>query len=368
MDNSTVDISSLDSFLAISDKYNENTEFISAKTPPFSIHGVYYDKEAGMFVRMPGEVGERVSTGVFKLSRQTSGGRLRFRTDSPFVALRCIAPVFKPMAHLSILGMFGFSMYVDGRAFGRVMPTPAAVFTPEAEGIVFGGSCNLPKFAGGGMHDIDIYFPLYGGVKVLDVGLLAKSKIEAPRPYKYKKPIVFYGSSVTQGACASRPGNDFVAHLSRMLDSEVLNLGFSGNGNAEAPILEYLASLDAGAFVFDYNYYASKVDRVLPPHFSIYEILRKSHPNTPIVMIDKPASDYDPEGYAYRKAQIDNTYDKAVALGDRLVAKVDAYDLFGEGDRDACLVDNNHPSDLGFYRMAKALEPVLRDLLDKANN
>ena len=261
--------------------------------------------------------------------------------------------------------MFGFSIYVDGRAFGRIMPTPDAVITPTSEGIVFGGSCNLPSFAGGGIHDIEICFPLYGGVKVLDIGLKDGSSVDVPKPYKYKKPIVFYGSSVTQGACASRPGNDFVNTLSRLLNAEVLNLGFSGNGNAEAPMIEYLSELDASAFVFDYNYYASKPDRVLPPHLSIYEALREKNPDTPIIMIDKPASDYDPVGYEKRSKFIKSTYETALSRGDELVAMIDAYDLFGDENRDGCLVDNNHPNDLGFYRMAKALEPVLRNLLEK---
>ena len=360
-----MDIASIDSFLAINDKYNENTRFFSAKEAPFSVHGVYFDEKDGQYVRMPGEVSEKVSHGVFKLSKQTSGGRLRFRTDSPFIALRCIAPVFRPMSHMSILGMFGFSLYVDGRSFGRVMPTPDAVITPASEGIVFGGSCNIPAFAGEGMHDIEIFFPLYGGVKVLDVGLKEGAQTEEAVPYKYKKPIVFYGSSVTQGACASRPGCDFVNTLSRLLDADVLNLGFSGNGNAEAPMIEYLSGLDAAAFVFDYNYYASKPDRVLPPHLSIYEALREKNPNTPIIMIDKPGSDYDPIGYEKRSEFIKNTYETALSRGDTLVAMVDAYDLFGDENRDGCLVDNNHPNDFGFYKMAKNLEPVLKNLLEK---
>ena len=206
--------------------------------------------------------------------------------------------------------------------------------------------------------------PLYGGVYDLYVGIKDGTEIAAAREYKYKKPLVIYGSSITQGACASRPGNDFAMRLSRMLDADVLNLGFSGNGNAEATMLEYLASIDASAYIFDYNYYVECSDRVLPPHYDIYKALRDSDPKVPILMIDKPSVIFAGENYKIRSQMIRDTYERAISEGDGRVAMMDATELFGEEDADSCVVDTDHPNDLGFFRMANAIYPYLKGMLD----
>ena len=212
---------------------------------------------------------------------------------------------------------------------------------------------------------MEIYMPLYGGVCELYVGVSEGACVEKAREYKYKKPIVIYGSSITQGACASRPGNDFAMRLSRMLDAEVLNLGFSGNGNAEPAMLEYLASLDASAYIFDYNYYSDRPDRILPEHYEIYKTLRNSDPTVPILMMDKPSVIFAGKDYDIRRTMIRATYDRAVSEGDGHVAVIDAKELFGECEADACVVDTDHPNDLGFYRMADAIYPYLAALLTK---
>ncbi len=329
---------------------------------PFSIHGVLYDEREGMFLRLPTDVSLKVSEEVCILSRMTSGGRVRFRTNSSYIAIFCRAPAFSAMPHMPITGSHGFSVYCNGKYMGKVVPSVKEVTSPHQEGILFGGVVKVHSDA---ISDIEVYMPLYGGVCELQIGIGQEAVIEGAREYTHKAPIVIYGSSVAQGACASRPGNDFAMRLSRLLDADVLNLGFSGNGNAEPAMLEYLASLDASVFVFDYNYYSYHPDRILPPHFEIYKTLREAQPSTPILMIDKPAYMFAREDYQTRSEIIRATYERARALGDMLVDRMDAKELFGEEEADACLVDNNHPNDLGFYRMADALCRKLRVLLEK---
>ena len=328
---------------------------------PFSVHGVFYDEELGMFLRMPKEVSVKVSLQVRGLSERTSGGRVRFKTDSPYVAIHCTAPAFAPMPHMSLTGSHGFSVYADGVFAGKVTPSVDEATVKERKKITFSG---IVRLKGADVHEIEIYMPLYGGVCELSVGLKEGAALESPREYKYKKPIVIYGSSITQGACASRPGNDFAMHLSRMLDADVINLGFSGNGNAEPEMLKYLASLDASAYVFDYNYYSDRLDRILPEHYDIYRILRESDQKVPILMMDKPSVIFAGKDYRVRSEIIRATYERAGALGDRLVAMMDAKELFGEVDADACVVDTDHPNDLGFYRMAQSMYPYLKGLLE----
>ena len=355
-----MEISRIDARLASSSLKVTDAQWRSVLEPPFSLCGVSYDSEMGLFLRMPKEVAREVSPQVFGLNQRTAGGRVRFKTDSPYVALYCVAPAFEPMPHMPITASHGFSVYSGGLFAGKVTPTVAEVTRRDTDRISFAGVVRL----GEGVKEIEIYLPLYGGVCELLIGVREGSDLCAPREYKYKKPIVVYGSSITQGACASRPGNDYVMRLSRMLDAEVLNLGFSGNGNAEPAMLEYLASLDASAYVFDYNYYSDRPDRILPGHYEIYATLRRAHPDVPILMVDKPSVLFAGGDYEIRTGMIRDTYERAKAEGDGLVAMMDAKELFGDCDADSCVVDTDHPNDLGFYRMAESMYPYLKRLLE----
>ena len=355
-------INKIDPKLSAAAHVGEDVEWHSPLDAPFSVHGVVYDKEEGEYLRLPTGVAKAVSPHVEVLSRMTSGGRVRFKTDSPYVAIYCRAPKCGAMPHMPVTGSHGFSVYRDGKFAGKVTPTVDEVVNPHEEGIIFDGVVKLGSAA---ESEIEIYMPLYGGVCELLVGVKGGSKILPAREYTYKKPVVIYGSSITQGGCASRPGNDYAMRLSRLLDAEVLNLGFSGNGNAEPAMLEYLKSLDASAFIFDYNYYADRPERVLPPHFDVYKTLRDANPDTPILMIDKPGYMFDVIEYPIRSAMIRDTYERAVALGDGLVDMMDAKEFFGDESPEDCLVDTGHPNDLGFYRMAKSIYPKLKSLLEK---
>ena len=358
------DIATLDPRLANCELKETDIAWRSALAEPLSLHGVYYDEQEGLYLRMPPKIAAAASPSVRALSRMTSCGRVRFRTDSPYLALRCLAPAFGPMPHMPLTGSHGFAFYVDGIYAGKVTPSCAAVAAPVEGRIPFAGSVRLRGERR--MRDVELWFPLYGGVATLDIGVQEGASVLPPRPYTIPKPIVSYGSSITQGACASRVGNDALAHVSRKLDAEVFNLGFSGNGNAEPAMLDYLASLDPSAYIFDYNYYPDVPDRVLPPHYEIYRRLRDAHPDVPIVMIDKPGGpDFNPRTYEIRRDMIRATYERAVSEGDTRVAMIDAYDFFGDEDRDACLVDTDHPSDVGFLRMANVLVSVLRPMLAK---
>ena len=356
-----MDIAAIDPRLGACEVKEKDVVWYKADTEGFSLHGIFFDKENGHYRRMPKAVAEKVSEGVTGLSRCTSGGRLRFRTDSPYVAIRAIIPANNPMAHMPLSGSHGFSVYAAGRCVGKVTPTVKDVTTPGDNRPTFAGSCSC--YTPAGMHDVEIYFPLYCGVFRVEIGLKEGAVIEPATPYAIEKPIVVYGSSIIQGACATRPGNDVVSYLSRMFNADIINLGFSGCGNSEAAMIDYLCSLEASAIIFDHNYYVDRTDRVIPEHYSVYRRLRDAHPDIPIIMVDKPGCDYDQRGYKARREMMMTTYEKAVAEGDKKAAVIDAYDFFGDDYRDSCLVDLCHPTDLGFLRMAQVIEKVLKPLL-----
>ena len=353
-------------FVAPSDK-----EWFSVRQAPFSLHGVFYSEEESTFRRLPKEVADATSQGVALLSKHTAGGRVRFETDSPYVAIHAAAPIEAPLTHMTVVGKCGFTVFSNNTFSETVMPSYAQLIAadPDLGGsgtIVFDG-IKHPYFAKDGAYQAEIYFPLYSPVNDLYIGLKKGSLLREPKEYKHKKPIVFYGSSITQGGCASKPGDDYINRLSRMLDTDYLNLGFAGNAKAEEVMANYIAEQDASVFVLDYDHNAPSAEYLRDTHFALYETIRKANPLTPIVMMTLPAINTYQERPVFkpRREEILNSFERAQALGDKNVYFIDCYGCFGELVRGECgTVDNCHPDSLGFLRMAEALRPTLDKLLN----
>lgn len=359
-----LDISQIDTNFKLTTIKEQNVEWHEVTEKEFSLHGVVFDELTHEFIRMPVDAAKAVSGNVRWLSRMTAGGRLRFATDSPYIAVQCVAPCIGPMNHMPLTGSHGLALFVDG--VYRSMYTPDyGVITRAIEGksdvFAFDG---LRETNVSGMQDCMLCFPLYGGVSSLRIGIKKGSSLGLAKEYTYNEPLCFYGSSITQGGCASYPGSDYVGLLSQWLDFDYINLGFSGNGKAEPNMCEYLANLHSSVYVLDYDYNAPNAEYLRNTHYPLYERVRKSNPNAPIVFMSKPDFDYDPES-AERRDIILKTYEKAKAQGDNLVWFIDGEKMYGDFEKNACTVDTCHPTNLGFYRMAKYIAPVLKEILEK---
>ncbi|MBE7042561.1 MAG: hypothetical protein E7399_03595 [Ruminococcaceae bacterium] len=360
-----MDLTKVDSNFASVGTNGAPMDWYSSHDSRFSVHGVYYDELDGLYRRLPEEVAKAANPDILGLVKMTAGGRLRFVTDSKSMAIKAVIPGFKPMPHMSITGSHGFSVYTDGVFRNRFSPVfqdfkEISGSNAFGESICFEEKKTIEGPAGN--HLVELYFPLYGGVRELWIGLEPGSVVESAPSYQHQKPMLFYGSSITQGGCVSRPGNDFLSILARKLDVDYINLGFSGSGNGEDAMIEYITSIDASLYAFDYNMYPNKKERVLPPHYSVYERIRNKHPHAGIFMYDKPGCDYEP--YPERETLIYESYQKALASGDKRVYYLSARELFGEGDRDCCMNDVSHPNDLGALRMANAMYSVLKNAFD----
>ena len=372
-----MNIADIDKNLAYTVITEKDIKWLNARETPFSLHGVSYSEEERCYRRMNKEIANAkgLGEGVPYLSLCTAGGRLRFKTDSPYLALKCVMPNADILEHMTMVGSFGFSVYADGVYQGKYAPIWKNILNPlegevakegwwsktERGKVAYDG---IRYFSQTGLHDIELYFPLYGGVIELYIGVKDGSKILPPNDYTYTKPVVFYGSSITQGGCASRSSNDYVSTVCRWLDTDYLNLGFSGSAKGERVMVEYLATLAPSVYVIDYDHNAPTVEYLRATHLPLYETLRASHPDTPIVFMTKPDCDYDADAPARREV-IYKTYQTAIERGDSNVAFIDGKELFGKENRDACTVDCCHPNDLGFYRMAKTVYPVLKKYLEK---
>jgi hypothetical protein len=331
-------------------------EFHSPLEAPFEISGLPWLKENNCkFCRLPEQILPDCSEGVQELAWHTSGAAIRFKTDSAFIAVAAELRNADIMPHMPVTGKSGFDLYLGesrNKKFSKnIYPElhETSMAKPIAE--------KLP----GKMTECTIYLPLYNGVNEMRIGLCPGANIEAPSRYSIEKPILFYGSSITQGGCASRPGNSYTNIVSRSLDANSINLGFSGNAKGETLMAETIASLELSMFVMDYDHNAPTKEHLAETHEKFFRIFREQCPHTPVLMVSK--CNCDLKSYDERCAIIMKTWKNAIDEGDENVYFLDGKRLFGNFNRDSCTVDGAHPNDLGFMRMAEAFIATIEDIL-----
>lgn len=335
--------------------------WFDVKEAPFALYGLTYEADMGRYTRIPQHIAEGISTGVSGgLNKCTAGGRVRFRTDSSYIAIRAVMDNGTTMCHMPLTGQSGFDIYCvldDGKdTYYRTFVPPRGV----SEGYSSGHRTD------GVYRDYTINFPLYDRVKELYVALKRTAHISAPTPYLHEKPVVYYGSSITQGGCASRPGNAYQAIISRHLSVDHVNLGFSGSAKGEVAMAEYIATLDMSVFVMDYDHNAPSIEHLENTYYPFYRTVRERHPNLPIIFVSAPDILRDPTGcgrYTQSRDLICAYFERAKREGDKNVYFIDGAELFGGEEWDACTVDGTHPNDLGFYRMAVRIGKEIEQLL-----
>lgn len=341
--------------------------YFNAVLPPFTLEGIPWgNPREGRFFRLPDDMKapEEVNDGALWNARnQTAGGVVRFRTDATFISVRAKLHCPGDMNHMPRAGSAGFDLYAGSPSVSHHVGTaqPGRDET-DLERVLI----DFPYWKGE-MRDYILNLPLYGGVETVEIGIPPEAMVESATPHR-NGPVLFYGSSITQGGCASRPGNSYAAMLSRALDFEQINLGFSGCGRGEAKVAEAIASLDLAAFVMDYDYNAPDAEHLKNTHEPFYRIIRAHRPHLPIVMLSKcsiwPDRRYETD--SVRREIIRETYAKGIKEGDKHLYFIDGETLFGTHDREACCVDCCHPNDLGFYRMFETVLPVLARALREA--
>ncbi len=338
--------------VSVETKYAEkNLCYYDVSKLPFGLHGVY--KEDGLYRRLPYSVAEATSPAVAGLSKKTSGGRFRFTVSKTTqFAIKVEGPGEGCWDISPITGTHAFDCYSNTNFAGTSRPGTAKTAQEHMFWATEGKT-------------ITLNFPLTGMVSDLYIGVDEGVEILPAPDYSLKTPILFYGSSITQGMCASRPGMIYQNHLCRWLDFDYINLGFSGAAKAEPAISAYVASLNPSIFVYDYDHNAPDIDHLRATHEKMFLEFRAAHPDTPVLMMSRPNRTAPGQGLYERMKVVEKTYLNARERGDENVWFIPGNDLLMPELEGNYNVDSCHPNDFGFYSMASAIKPVLAEMIAK---
>ena len=326
--------------------------------PAFELDGLpWYSENAPDLFRFPKRIQDHIPKGLWGLAQQTSGVRIRFRSNCTTLGIRLLYPGLSGMRNMHVFGQSGVDLYADGRYIG----TATHQDEEEVEHIFFND-------ATAEWREFTLYLPLYNGVQVQSIGSNPEAEFKNPRPYARSKPVVFYGTSITQGGCASRAGMSYEAILSRTLNIDFVNLGFSGSGKGEPVVAQTIAELDPACFVLDFMANNKTVESIEQVYAPFVRTLREKHPTTPIVCITliSVCGESPLRGARERiegmRDVIRGVVAERIAAGDENLILVEGESLLGPDLVDGH-VDGTHPNDLGFQIMADRLAPTLAQIL-----
>jgi lysophospholipase L1-like esterase len=346
--------------VAKSDPSTGNAEITWHDAGELTVEGQGWTDTKARYDRLPARAEGVVRSAVWNLSRHSAGICVKFTSNATTFHLRwkLTSPRLE-MPHMPASGVSGLDLYVRHEGKWRWLANrPATAQDTTSHPIA-----NLPE----GERDYLLYLPLYNGVELVEIGVPDHASLSpTAASEKAKAPIVFYGTSITHGASASRPGMVHTAILGRWLDVPVINLGFSGNGRMEPEVARFMAELDASIFVIDClpNINASDVTARTS---QVVQILREKHPRTPIVLVED-RSYADSFLIASKRSRNETSraalraeMEKLTAAGDLNLHYIEGASLLG--DDGEATVDSSHPTDLGFMRQAAAFQDVLAPLL-----
>jgi hypothetical protein len=331
------------------------------------IEGQGWRETKSPYDRLPARAEDKVRAPVWRLSRNSAGIHVRFVTDAASIHARwALTSTNLAMTHMAATGVSGLDLYVKTeKGDWRWL----AVGRPDNQTNVASLITNLPP----GRREYLLYLPLYNGTSFVEIGVPEGASLTKAGPWGpgTRKPVLFYGTSILHGACASRPGMVHSAILGRRFQFPHINLGFSGNGKMEPELADLLAELDPSVYVLDClpNMVAVDVTERVEP---FVKKLRAAHPRTPIVLVEDRT--YADSFLVMSKRQRNETsraalravYARLEKSGVKNLYYVKGADLLGDDGEGT--VDSSHPNDLGFMRQADALAKVLGPQLKKALN
>jgi len=329
----------------------------------WGVEGKGWSDTARYFDRLPARAEGKVRAPVWSLSRHSAGMLVRFETDAPAIHTRydLLSPNLA-LPHMPATGVSGLDLYArDEKGRDRWL----AITRPATQRVSGPLISNIDPLPGSVPRLYTLYLPLYNGVEKLEIGVPSGKSFRGIAPRK-DRPILFYGTSIMHGACASRTGMSISAIVGRRLNRPVINLGFSGNGQMEPEVGLLLAELDPAVYAIDClpNMTADMVAARTEP---LIRQLRAARPDTPILLVEDRTTTNSPflrssrERHESSRAAFRTVYERLKQDGVKGLAYLEGPQLLGDDGEGA--TDGSHPNDLGMVRYADAYEKPLRRLL-----
>ena len=344
---------------------DEQYNYYEIKNKPFRIEGLgWFDQEKEYF-RLPKNSQSQVSEAGYWLASHPAGAQLHFQSNSKTIVIKVKLAARANMTHMTGVGQAGFDLYyrnLKEKKYHFFTSTKYPYGEVEYSTILYQSDKEEIK-------DFLIHFPLYMGVKEIHIGLEKDAILLPATPRKNQKKVVIYGTSITQGGCATRPGMAYTNILSRQLDIEFINLGFSGSGLGELVMAELITKIDdVSLIILDYDANGGCTGDLEKNMKNFISILRKKFKDIPILVLSKPPF----TNYVFLNEEIElrkrlvtfqkNLVQERNQNQDLQIYFLDGNTLYGK-DWEECTVDGIHPTDLGFYKMSKTLLPILKQLL-----
>ena len=333
---------------------------------PIKVYGVPNFEKTGRLERLPQELRVKLldrqrlyggNMDIEHLGRRTAGARAAFRTNSRNIKITMRLETLAPDPGMSRFACSSACVYFGRGESWRF----AGLVSPES----YMSKVAVRSFEKDEkLEDVMIFLPRNEIVEDITVEIDDCAEFFEPTPYRYEKPMVFFGSSITEGGHASIVTNAYTALLSRWLDADYYNLGFSGSCRGQIEFGEYICSLEPSVLIYDYDHNAPTAKELAATHEPFFEYVRGRMPQLPVLMMSAPNWENMPEADA-RRDIIRRTYENAAAKGDKNVRFIDGREFFGKDERQVCTTDTVHPNDFGFHRMAETIFPVLKELLEK---
>lgn len=342
---------------------NEELQWYSPAEPPFQFAGFAWWQQEHKYRRLPVTAPKAIRKEVDDLANHTAGGQIRFRTNAVKLAIQVKLSGPNNSEHIPATAVNGFDCYLGAPGSQLYYGTTRFPHDADQYEYVFFESFE-PEF-----RCITLNFPLFQGVHDVQIGVNTDAVMMEYPPYDSEGKVVLYGTSITQGGCASRPGMAYTNILSRRFNLEFINLGFSGNGKGDPEVAAFIAQIEKPAcIVLDYDANCGHIDELTTTMPGFIRILRSRHAKVPILVVSRIPYGYEhARTSSYQERVAKRNYQSELvgelqSQGDRFISFCDGAELFGAAWNE-CTVDGVHPTDLGFMHIANGLTPILKNIL-----